>query len=350
MQGEGSGVLGGAPTEPLVLVVGSDDRYAMPLAVTLYSALTRVPGEIPVRVHVFDGGISEGNRRRVQRVVRDARPTTALQWHVLDQNRLEGLRVVRWMTTAAYMRLLIPEVLIAEDVVIYLDSDLLVRHDLSLLPREAGHSPASPVAAVSDFRHPDLGDVFGDRHCLDLGVDPRGAYFNSGVLVIDVKGWRDLQVAERAITFVRENASIMRYHDQDALNVVLAGRWKQLDPRWNVMLLKLESYVAGEARSEYESDQMMRNLATDAFIYHFIGPHKPWEGSYQGIARREYLQALRSAGWFQRDLESMFWRAKLAASTALWRAYRVLPKGIRSKVRSVARGRGNRDGGTLTLI
>lgn len=324
--------------DPLVLVVGSDDRYAMPLAVTLHSALTRVSDETPVRVHIFDGGISEGNRRRVERVVRGARPTTELEWHTLDLKQLEGLRVVRWMTTAAYMRLLIPEIL-EEEIVLYLDSDLLVRADLSPLVREARRSPEAAALAVGDFRHPDLGDVFGDQHCLDLGVDPRGAYFNSGVLVIDLKAWRDLQVAERAISFVRENASIMRYHDQDALNVVLAGRWKQLDPRWNVMLLKLESYVAAEARSQDESDQAMRRLTTDALVYHFIGQHKPWVGSYQGSAREEYLQALRNAGWFQRDLEFLFWRANLSLSRVIWRAYRLLPERISSKVRSAILGR-----------
>lgn len=337
MQGESRDVLGGAPTEPLVLVVGSDDRYAMPLAVTLYSALTRIPGEIPVRVHVFDGGISEGNLRRVKRVVRDARPTTELHWHVLDQKPLEGLRKVRWLTSAAYLRLLIPKVLSEENIVVYLDSDLLVRHDLSALCGEAGRSRGSAVWAVDDFFHPDVGDVLGDQNCLDLGVDPRAPYFNSGVLVIDVKKWRDTHISERSFAFVREKASIMRYHDQDALNVVFASQWKRLDPRWNVMLPTIRQYVARERNGGPESDRLTNELATGAFIFHFIGRHKPWEASYQGPGRHEYLEAVRNAGWFEGNRELMLWRARKWISTILWRTYRSLPEGIRGKVRSASR-------------
>jgi lipopolysaccharide biosynthesis glycosyltransferase len=336
MPRKGGDVLGGAPSDPLVLVVGSDDRYAMPLAVTLHSALTRIPREVSVRVNVFDGGISQRNRLRVERVVRDARPATELDWHVLDHKRLEGLRVVRWMTTAAYMRLLIPEILEKEETVIYLDSDLLVQHDLSALLREADRFPGSAILAVDDFRHPDLGEVLGDQNCLDLGVDPRAAYFNSGVLVINVKEWRDLQVAEKAFAFVRQNAPIMRYHDQDALNVVLAGRWKRLDPRWNVMLLKLHDYIARDRGDELERQNRQRDMANGAFIFHFIGPHKPWAAGYQGLAKDQYLEAVRNAGWFEHDREAMLWRAKLAISSVRWRMYRRLPEGIRAKVRSMS--------------
>lgn len=319
-----------------MLVVGADDGYAMPLAVTLYSSLIHLSDETPVRIHVFDGGISGENRRRVERVVRDARPTADLQWHILDLDRLEGLRVTRLLTNATYLRLLIPEILAKEDIVVYLDSDLLVRHDLSTLPQEAGRSPESAISAVGDFRHADLGDVLGDQSCLDLGADPRAPYFNCGVLVIDVKGWRDMQVGQRAFAFLREHDSVLRHLDQDALNVVLAKQWHELDPRWNVMLPELRRYIIRE-RGELDPERGIRELSTSAFVFHFTGLNKPWEASYVGNGRKEYLGALWGSGWFESTIEHMLWRARLGTSTALWRGYRKLPETIRAKVRSVSR-------------
>ena len=48
----------------LTLLAGADDLYAMPLAVTLFSALTSVKRGEAVTLYLIDGGIGEPQRRR----------------------------------------------------------------------------------------------------------------------------------------------------------------------------------------------------------------------------------------------------------------------------------------------
>ena len=55
-------------SRPLVRLCAADDAYALPLAVTLFSALTALRRGAAVRLYLVDGGISEPKRRRLERV------------------------------------------------------------------------------------------------------------------------------------------------------------------------------------------------------------------------------------------------------------------------------------------
>lgn len=62
-------------SHPIVVVCGADDRFAMPLAVTLYSALSNYRGSLPIKVFIVDGGIRGAHHLRIDRVLgSSARP------------------------------------------------------------------------------------------------------------------------------------------------------------------------------------------------------------------------------------------------------------------------------------
>ena len=47
------------------IVAGADDRFAMPMAVTLYSALANMEHGRAVSLYIVDGGISIENREQI---------------------------------------------------------------------------------------------------------------------------------------------------------------------------------------------------------------------------------------------------------------------------------------------
>lgn len=51
-------------------------------------------------------------------------------------------------------------------------------------------------------------------------------YFNSGVLIIDVKKWNKNKISNRIVTVINKYKDVIKYEDQDALNMVLS---KKLD-------------------------------------------------------------------------------------------------------------------------
>jgi lipopolysaccharide biosynthesis glycosyltransferase len=278
----------------------------MPLAATISSALRGLRADFAVRLMVVDGGMSSTSRMRLERVVTTARPDAELEWHPIDLSRFANAKVSDWGSSANYLRLLVPELALDSTRVIYLDSDVIVRHDLAEL-WEVGQQPTDCAAfAVINFTYSDAAAAFGNDGALTLQLKPETAYFNSGVLVINVPVWRSERVSERALDVAERFKQLMRFSDQDALNIVLAGEWVRLDERWNVMLNYLHRYTAKD-RSDRENARRQHQLKVEGFIDHYGGHKKPWSPGYFGKKGRTYRRTLYRSGWFDDRRETLIW-------------------------------------------
>ena len=60
-----------------------------------------------------------------------------------------------------------------------------------------------------------------------VGVDT-DAYFNSGVLLINLDYWREHNITQQLLDFVCTNPNKCLLHDQDAINAVLYGKIRRL--------------------------------------------------------------------------------------------------------------------------
>jgi lipopolysaccharide biosynthesis glycosyltransferase len=80
-------------------------------------------------------------------------------------------------------------------------------------------------------------------------------------MLVDVRSWREDDIGALASRYLRQASDVM-FWDQEALNAVLAGRWRELDPRWNRM-----------PSAERLGDP---GAAAEPSIVHFSGMLKPW--------------------------------------------------------------------------
>jgi lipopolysaccharide biosynthesis glycosyltransferase len=104
------------------------------------------------------------------------------------------------------------------------------------------------------------------------------AYFNSGVLLIDLDTWRRENVSERVIAFAVEHPDLPMM-DQDALNGALRGQWLVLDESWNLHR-RLRSGRYEDAPVDWASVR----------VIHFIGQVKPNYADCGHPARDLYLE------------------------------------------------------------
>ena len=128
----------------------------------------------------------------------------------------------------------------------------------------------------------------------ELGLDPNLPYFNAGVLLIDTPYWRREKVNEKATTYLRENHDVQVLKDQEALNVVYAGKWKALHYEWNLIYSENPGYTP-----EHKAE-LQRRLQSTPFpkIIHYIGAQKPWDlGTLTGGSPR-FLKAAFETEWF----------------------------------------------------
>jgi lipopolysaccharide biosynthesis glycosyltransferase len=94
-----------------------------------------------------------------------------------------------------------------------------------------------------------------------LGVPKDAAYFNSGVMLVDVDRFSDAGVGAATIEYLSSGKFAGHMFDQSALNAVLAGRWLEISPIWNWMF----------------GTRLRITERYDPAIVHFIGGNKPWK-------------------------------------------------------------------------
>jgi lipopolysaccharide biosynthesis glycosyltransferase len=154
-----------------------------------------------------------------------------------------------------------------------------------------------------------------------LGLPEGTKYFNSGVLLINLSFWRKNNVAERAISFVRNNPDKVQYWDQDALNAILINQWVELPTCWNWQYWWRTSYP--------ETEQ-------EPAIVHFITSDKPWHWSNSHIFKQEYHQYRIKTPWRRYKLEGRpgSWQRLSRVLRSVGRT--VLPASFRRWMRSRA--------------
>src|SRR5262249_22491076 len=183
----------------------------------------------------------------------------SLHWVPVDLTRFAAYSTSSYISALTYARLLIAELLPRSiRKVLYLDVDILVCDDLTpLLQTDLEGFAFGAVLDLLDNRVK-AGETIWTK---DL---PRVQYYlNAGVLLMDLERWRAEQISGKALDYLKEHPKTP-LSDQDALNVVCDGRWKQLNARWNVI-------------NDHRTKISSRGTGTGPAILHFAGPLKPWQ-------------------------------------------------------------------------
>jgi lipopolysaccharide biosynthesis glycosyltransferase len=292
-----------------IVVVAADENFAMPLAATVRSALDNLSPGRKLRIYVLDGGIKPDTKERLIRSWPARR--FYVEWLRVDASVLDGLPISGHVNLVSYYRILIPCALpIDVRRVIYLDADLIVRSDLARLwDRDlssqlclAAQDCAAPYLdssqVLENFRlcGPYLGSTQPVPNFRELGLVPDAAYFNAGVLLIDVAAWRDADLSRRSLACLEQHRQHVFWWDQYALNVVLAGRWGHLDGRWNQ---GSHVFMYPTWRHSPFSQPTFEQLRSDPYIVHFSSRVKPWRGCCHPLRGEffKYVDRTAWAGW-----------------------------------------------------
>jgi lipopolysaccharide biosynthesis glycosyltransferase len=175
------------------------------------------------------------------------------------------------------------------DRVLYLDSDLVVTGNITQLWRT--ELEGALLAAV------DIPGAVSAIPLLEdgsnwLGIQPDEGYFNAGVLIIDLKQWRDTRALDTVLAYVEANPDRVPNVDQDALNACFHARRKRLEYKWNLIRpFFRDPPVLPLSQGE------MKEALEDARIIHFNGSLKPWNYFSDHPRKNEYAKYLRLTEW-----------------------------------------------------
>ncbi len=285
-----------------VLACAFNEDFALPAAVALRSISKCWTPSTVLDVHIIDSGVSRRSRSSIEESIVGSR--MHLHWCPIDLSRFLDLPHFAGMKSQIYHRFAIGEVVPKEvDRVVWLDMDVLVLRCLSELWEI--DLKGQPIGAVQDMAIPRVCSPLGLSEFETLGLDPNMSYFNSGLMVLDMRLWRRQQAAVRLLRYVRETADRILHFDQHALNALYAGKWRALDPRWNV-IASLSGRSFGGRHLSVESRKL---LSSPPWIAHFAGAFKPWRIPLRRPLFRQYREVLAQVpiptpppGWWERAL------------------------------------------------
>jgi lipopolysaccharide biosynthesis glycosyltransferase len=225
------------------LVLACDDNFVAYASVVARRAARLSSEKFPI-VIVSDG-VTEENKRLAQKF--------CPQISFIEASHLFAEREFytrKTFTRAVYMRLFLDEILADFDYAVYIDSDMSVLADLSSLV--AMRPKAAPIIASYD-----LVQLYDQLIYKRLPLSEDAGYLQGGLLVFDLKAVRAERIFADALKLCLENTGAWEMLEQDALNVLLQGRWQVLDWRWNVVHFCVSSFPK------------------PYFIRHMTG-YKPW--------------------------------------------------------------------------
>ena len=90
---------------------------------------------------------------------------------------------------------------------------------------------------------------------------------------MDLDAWRASAIEQRCLEATTRFAHPTRWHDQDVLNLCLAGRWGELEPAWNKQF-SLDLFPDWRCSPYPERD--FHEARANPAIIHFCSRAKPW--------------------------------------------------------------------------
>lgn len=265
------------------VVFATDENYVQHAGVTMLSLLENKKSANPITINIIDDGLTEDSRNKLRKIAIDYR--AALSFLYIKTDNL--LNILAGRKRTMFYRLAIPDLLPDIDKALYLDVDLIVRHDISEL--WATDISNYYLAAVNDIA--DKEDL--ERLKRDLGIPDSQPYLNSGVLLINNRKWREEQIGEKIVKYVFEHKPLQE--DQDGLNAILWGKWLPLNPKWNIDRQAFRHYCHFSTRAKLPEE--VKKAVKDPAIVHFTGPVKPWYYACAVPFAEEYYSYLSLTPW-----------------------------------------------------
>lgn len=254
------------------IFVTLDFNYIYPLCVMLRSLAVNCK-DSRIDLYVAFSALSENDFLQMESALGET-DHEIHRIHVGDE-LFVGSPVLERISKATYYRLLAGEILPAEvERVLYLDPDIVINKSLEeFYSLDLGDNV---IAAATHLFGP-----LGKINRIRLGMSRKHCYINAGVLLIDLKKWRETVKTEDILNYISKKHRTLFLADQDVINALFAHKTLAIDERTYNLDEKTFAYYSRHSRKEkrINTDWVNKNTV----IIHFNGKHKPWkEREYGG--------------------------------------------------------------------
>jgi len=265
------------------ILVTLDSNYILPLKVMLKSMFYNNKNE-NFTIYLMHSSITDEEIKDLEEYI--ARDGHKLEVVYLDDEYFKDAPTLLHYTRAMYYRLLAFKFLPQDmDRILYLDPDTLVINPL----RELYETDLTGYLYAAAYH-----DLIAVKEINRIRLMPYeiDAYYNSGILLMNLDLQRQVIDEKEIFEFVEKNHRKLIMPDQDILNCLYSKQIKTLDE-------KLYNYDARYYRyykfmdDEWDMDRVIRATV----IIHFCGKKKPWTKDYSGRFHALYKHYEKMALW-----------------------------------------------------
>ena len=260
------------------ICMACDDKYAMHCASAVASMIDNHKSEEKLEFFILNSAISKKSQSRLEKLGN----TKVSSLKLINVNPLDfkncPLPENMHFSLETYFRLKLPDFFPDFDKVLYIDCDVTVLGDV----RELWELDIAGVyAAVCE-------DIVPVEHLREFIGD--FANFNAGVMVINLKKWREDRISQKCFDFIEHHSEKIFFVDQDVLNSMLIPKINYFPRFWNLEYMPLNDVVSG-----LYSEQEIR-------LIHHISRMKPWNTPFGHIYADKYFKYLAKTPWWHHIL------------------------------------------------
>lgn len=244
-----------------------DEGYILPTCVAIKSLEVNNKGNY-YNIHIIGHNIKEESIKKIENLSSKYIRIDVINDFCIPINEKE-INKERHVTTASLLKFYIPQILKDINKVIYIDSDTLILKDLYELYN----------TNISDFYGAVVIDnqtITGkETHLKKLNFKFE-AYFNSGVMLLNLALMRENNITDKLIDYRLNKYN--HFMDQDAFNMVIGEKVKYISLKYNCLnyFFKILDIKTLE---KLHNEKLFANIIDNyrnAVILHLGGKEKPW--------------------------------------------------------------------------
>lgn len=303
----------------------SDDAYA-PHAAALIHSLAKTQGDRGVSIYYLHDHTLTSPIQATLKTYCDGLGVK-LRFIKVEGGEATGkLPACSLIPELAWYRTLLPDLLPELDRVLYLDTDIIVRDSLAeFFDSDLGDAYA---ACINDYlaaiAHPEVAKN------IEVAYEK---YFNSGVMLLNLKALRGNGGGQRILDIARKNIDHLHFPDQDALNLAIGFNAHLVSPRWNYPALSGEyfSKFKGNPALAMDSVKEVRRRNFQPVILHYSAHPKPW-ATYNSLPYFSYYHYHRAqTPWPRSAADSAKIRRRALIPLPLVRLIKKLKQGLQGR-------------------
>ena len=210
------------------ILLASDDNYAPLLGVTIYSLLKNNETDFDkINIFILDDGISNKNKDKLHDISKNFKCNVDLSFiEHEDISKVLNMDIKATRSLSTFARLFATSLLDESiDKILYMDCDALVVDSLKELWE----------TDISDYECGAVADACPTYVNSFLGLPEDETHFNAGLLLINLKKWRENNLEKKFLDFIIENDGEVFHNDQGVINVICRNNILKLHPKYNIL-------------------------------------------------------------------------------------------------------------------